>query len=120
MIKRGLGHVVDVFCQNLPVGRVNSAKNKLQIPFAYELVTQVQYRSFALLAREILGAWGDLQFSPLVAAAIRRVISITMSTVMDVTISASSGSDIRAILKLYDHRLGRDLGEIDNKLAAVQ
>lgn len=37
--------------------------------------------------------------------------SITMSPVMDVTVRTETGAELRAVLKVYDRRLGKDLRE---------
>ncbi len=51
----------------------------------------------------------DLQPSERLTATIHKMMSMTMSPVLDVTISVSEGTDIRAVLKLYDRRFGKDL-----------
>ncbi|KAL7960281.1 hypothetical protein V8C34DRAFT_312814 [Trichoderma compactum] len=45
------------------------------------------------------------------AASITRILDITMSSVMCVTITLNSGQDIHAVLKLYDRRFGQALFE---------
>lgn len=61
---------------------------------------------------QVLRDFGHLALSELATATIRNVFSITMSPVMDVAITTTSGSEARAVLKLYDRRFGTDLRQV--------
>lgn len=46
------------------------------------------------------------------SSTILKTLDVTMSTVVDVIIKTKSGSDFRAVLKLYDRRFGKDLRKV--------
>jgi hypothetical protein len=74
--------------------------------------TPVPYETGKSLQLQVLRNCSNLSFSQSVTAVISKTFDITMSPVMDVTINTESGSNIRAILKLYDRRFGRYLRDI--------
>ncbi|KAJ4857553.1 hypothetical protein T069G_08450 [Trichoderma breve] len=69
----------------------------------------IPYVAGVSLRLEITQNYQDLPFPRVTAASITRVLDITMSSVMCVTITLDSGQDIHAVLKLYDRRFGVDL-----------
>ncbi|KAH6842304.1 hypothetical protein B0I37DRAFT_381642 [Chaetomium sp. MPI-CAGE-AT-0009] len=80
-------------------------------------VTPVPYQPGRPLNLQILRLCGDLSLSQSVTVRIIRVLSMTMSPVMTVSIKTQSGSEYRVILKLYDRRFGRNFREILGKHA---
>ncbi|KAK3296393.1 uncharacterized protein B0H64DRAFT_432949 [Chaetomium fimeti] len=66
----------------------------------------------------VLKSFCNLPAGRPVQATMITVYTITMSPVMDVTVRTASGSEIRAALKVYDRRLGRDLRECLGKHVA--
>ncbi|KAK4060357.1 hypothetical protein Trihar35433_10221 [Trichoderma harzianum] len=72
-------------------------------------VIPIPYVAGASLRLEITQNYRDLPFPRVTAASITRVLDITMSPVMCVTITLDSGQVIHAVLKLYDRRFGVDL-----------
>ncbi|RYO82852.1 hypothetical protein DL763_008084 [Monosporascus cannonballus] len=78
--------------------------------------TPVPYQPGKSLELEVLeNCCCNLPFPQSVTAVISKTFDMTMSPVMDVTINTKSGSDIRAVLKLYDRRFGTDLRSIRGK-----
>ncbi|KAL2126374.1 hypothetical protein VTI74DRAFT_1092 [Chaetomium olivicolor] len=80
-------------------------------------VTPVPYQPGRPLQLQILRRCGDLSLSQSITARILKVLSMTMSPVMEVSIKTRSGSEFRAVLKLYDRRFGRNFREIRGKHA---
>ncbi|KAL6824267.1 hypothetical protein J3E69DRAFT_287188 [Trichoderma sp. SZMC 28015] len=72
-------------------------------------VIPLPYVAGASLRLEITQNYQDLPFPQVTTASITRVLDITMSSVMCVTITLDSGQDVQAVLKLYDRRFGMDL-----------
>lgn len=80
-------------------------------------MTPVAYQPGRPLQLQVMRHCGDLSLSQPVTAYILKVLSMTMSPVMEVSIKTGSGSEARAVLKLYDRRFGRNLREINGKYA---
>ena len=74
--------------------------------------TPVLYQPGKGLQLEVLESYYDPPLPETVGVLILRLFSITMSPVMDVVIRTIPGSNIRAVLKLYDRRFGTDLRDI--------
>jgi hypothetical protein len=55
--------------------------------------------------------------SDTVAAVVRKTLGTTMSPVREVALTTQSGSELRAILKLYDRRFGVYLRQVGGKFA---
>ncbi|QYT04038.1 hypothetical protein H0G86_010973 [Trichoderma simmonsii] len=72
-------------------------------------VIPIPYVAGASLRLEITQNYQDLPLPRVTTASITRVLDITMSSVMCVTITLDSGQDVQAVLKLYDRRFGVDL-----------
>ncbi|KAL6816929.1 hypothetical protein V8C40DRAFT_254137 [Trichoderma camerunense] len=72
-------------------------------------VIPIPYVAGASLRLEITQNYQDLPLTRVTTASITRVLDITMSSVMCVTITLDSGQDVQAVLKLYDRRFGVDL-----------
>ncbi|KAL7791165.1 hypothetical protein V8C43DRAFT_306188 [Trichoderma afarasin] len=72
-------------------------------------VIPIPYVAGASLSLEITQNYQDLPLPRVTTASITRVLDITMSSVMCVTITLDSGQDVQAVLKLYDRRFGVDL-----------
>lgn len=79
--------------------------------------TPVPYREGVSLQLEVVKNCCDIPFPETVTATITRVFDITMSPVMQVTINtqSESGSDVLAVLKVYDRRFGSVLRMISYK-----
>ncbi|KAK4151398.1 hypothetical protein C8A00DRAFT_45403 [Chaetomidium leptoderma] len=78
-------------------------------------VTPVPYRAGRTLQLQVLRSCCDLPFSQSVTALIRKTLSMTMSPVMEIAIKTRSGSEFRAVLKVYDRRFGRYLRELERR-----
>ncbi|KAL5083662.1 hypothetical protein Trisim1_001038 [Trichoderma cf. simile WF8] len=84
---------------NIPTNLVIRSDETIPIPYA----------AGVSLRFEITQNYQNLPFPWVTAASITRVLDITMSSVMCVTITLDSGEVIHAVLKLYDRRFGVDL-----------
>ncbi|KAK3941993.1 hypothetical protein QBC46DRAFT_380915 [Diplogelasinospora grovesii] len=82
------------------------------MPLRSNNTTPVPYQPGKSLQLQVLRSCCNLPFSQSVTAIISKTFDITMSPVMDVTINTESGSNFRAVLKLYDRRFGTDLRSI--------
>ncbi|KAL2193174.1 hypothetical protein P885DRAFT_46007 [Corynascus similis CBS 632.67] len=80
-------------------------------------MTPVPYQPGHPLQLQIIRLCGDLPLSQSVTSRILKVLSMTMSPVTEVSIKTLSGSEFRAVLKLYDRCFGRNLREIRRKHA---
>lgn len=78
--------------------------------------TPVPYQAGVSLQLQVLKNCCDsLPFPQSVTAVIHKTFDMTMSPVVEVTVSTQSGSNIRAVLKLYDRRFGSELREFLSK-----
>ncbi|KPM36870.1 hypothetical protein AK830_g9693 [Neonectria ditissima] len=81
-----------------------------------ENIMPVPYQPGKPLELQVLrNTCGDPLFSQSTTAVISKMLSMTMSPVMQVTVTTKSGSTIPAVLKLYDRRFGTDLRDHRNK-----
>ena len=79
-------------------------------------VTPVPYQEGIPLQIQITNSYCDfLSAQQQITAVIHRMLSMTMSPVLDVVVQAPTGSPIRAVLKLYDRRFGKDLRNVFNQ-----
>ncbi|KAL6691070.1 hypothetical protein J3F84DRAFT_397836 [Trichoderma pleuroticola] len=69
----------------------------------------IPYAAGVSLCLEITQNYQDLPLPRVTAASITRILDITMSSAMCVTITLDSGQDIHAVLKLYDRQFNVDL-----------
>ncbi|KAM0255018.1 hypothetical protein ACHAQJ_006166 [Trichoderma viride] len=78
-------------------------------------IIPIPYAAGASLHLEITQNYQNLPLPRVTAASITRILDITMSSVMCVTITLDSGLDVHAVLKLYDRRFGHDLRDCREK-----
>lgn len=69
----------------------------------------IPYVEGASLHLEIIHDYQDKLFPRVTAASITKILGVSLSPVMLVTITLDSGSDLHAVLKLYDSRFGKNL-----------
>ena len=79
-------------------------------------VTYVPYQEGKSLQIRISNSYcNSLSPQQQVTAVIHKMLSMTMSPVLDVILKPPRGSPIRAVLKLYDRRFGKDLRDVFNQ-----
>ncbi|RYP81175.1 hypothetical protein DL769_002123 [Monosporascus sp. CRB-8-3] len=86
------------------------------MPLRSNNITPVPYQPGKSLELEVLESYCcNPPFPQLVTAVISNTFTMTMSPVMDVTINTKSGSNVHAVLKLYDRRFGTELRSVRGK-----
>ncbi len=79
-------------------------------------VTPVPYQEGKPLRIQISNSYCSyLSPQQQVTVVIHKMLSMTMSPVLDVVVEAPTGSPVRAVLKLYDRRFGKDLRDVFNR-----
>lgn len=87
----------------LPNGQTANLRNRACV------VVPTPYVKGASLQLEIIQNYQDTPLPRVTAASITKILDVSMSSVMLVTITLDSGSNVHAVLKLYDHRFGKAL-----------
>ncbi|KAH6839476.1 hypothetical protein B0I37DRAFT_235476 [Chaetomium sp. MPI-CAGE-AT-0009] len=85
------------------------AMDELEIPSNGRTAVSLPYST--PLQLQVLKSYCNLPAGRTAQVTKMAIYSMTMSPVMDVTLRTESGSELRAALKIYDRRLGRDLRE---------